>query len=176
MLRRKLVPWIENFPFLLKCFIRPMDYDVKPPKCHNWGDIYFYNSTTIIRIYGFLEKPFVLPRYVPLRLGFIEVMRQISMLQDTNFSSNKRKDTFFLDLTIFHHFVVIGLGRNELVYFLRPYNMTVTSKRFNDKEGFYARLMKRISLPSRGIHEFDFPKDIIMNDEEMKSQRNKKSY
>ena len=30
MLRRKLVSKIENFPFLLKCFIRPMDYDVKP--------------------------------------------------------------------------------------------------------------------------------------------------
>ena len=26
------------------------------------------------------------------------------------------------------------------------------------------------------MHEFDFPKDIIRNDEDMKSQRNKKSY
>ena len=80
MLRRKLVPQIENFPFFLKFFIRPMDYDVKPPKFHNWGDIYFYNNTTIIRIYGFLGRPFVLPRYVPLRIRFLDVMRQIAML------------------------------------------------------------------------------------------------
>ena len=55
MLRRKLIPQVDNFPFLLKCFMRPIDFDVKPTKCHNWGDIYFYNNTTIIRIYGFPE-------------------------------------------------------------------------------------------------------------------------
>ena len=54
--------------------------------------------------------------------------------------------------------------------------MVVTSKRLNDMEGFYARLMKKISLPSSGTHEFDFPEHIIRNDEDMKSQRNKKSY
>ena len=105
------MPLIENFPFFLKCFIRPMDYDVKPSKCHNMGDIYFYNNTTIIRIYGFPGRPFVLPRYVPLRIGFLEVMREIAMLQETNFPPNKRKGSFFPDLTIFHHFAVIEIGR-----------------------------------------------------------------
>ena len=47
--------------------------------------------------------------------------------------------------------------------------MVVSSKRLNDMEGFYAKLMKRIALPSRGAHEFEFPKDIIINDEDMKS-------
>ena len=77
---------------------------------------------------------------------------------------------------MFHHFVVIGLGRNEIVHLLRPYNMEISSKILNDMEGFYARLMQRISSPPRGMHEFDFPEDIIRNDEDMKSQRNKKSY
>ena len=36
--------------------------------------------------------------------------------------------------------------------------------------------MKKIALPSRGAHQFHFPEDIIKNDENMKSQRNKKSY
>ena len=54
--------------------------------------------------------------------------------------------------------------------------MAISSKILNDMEGFYAKLMKRISSPSRGIHEFHFPKDIIRNDEDIKSQRNKKSY
>ena len=80
----------------------------------------------------------VLPRHVPLRIGFLEVMRQLAMLQETNFPPDKKKGTFFLELTIFHHFAVIKMGRNELVYLLRPYNMAVSSKRLNDMEGFYA--------------------------------------
>ena len=160
---------IENFPFLLKCFIRPMGCDVNPPKCHNWGDIYFYNNTRVIGVYGFPGRPFVLPRYVPLRIGFLVVMKQIAMLQEIDFPPNKRKGTFFPDLIVFHHFVVTGLGRNELLHLLRPYNMVVSSKRLNDMEGFYAWLVKRVSHPSRGMHEFDFPKDIIKNDEDMKS-------
>ena len=47
--------------------------------------------------------------------------------------------------------------------------MEISSKRLNDMEGFYARSMKKISLPSMSMHEFDFPKDIIRNDEDMKS-------
>ena len=91
MLRRKLIPQIENFPFLLKFFIRPMDFDVKPPKCHNWGDIYFYNNTTMIKIYGFPRRPLVLLRYVPLRIGFLELVRQIAMLQEIDIPLIKRK-------------------------------------------------------------------------------------
>ena len=54
--------------------------------------------------------------------------------------------------------------------------MAMSLKRLNDMHGFYARLMKRISLPSRGVHEFDFLEDIIRNDEDMRSHRNKKYY
>ena len=43
-------------------------------------------------------------------------------------------------------------------------------------EGFYARLIKKIALPSKATHQFDFLEDIIRNDKDMKSQRNKKSY
>ena len=62
----------------------------------------------------------MLPRYVPLRIGFLEVMRQIAMLQETNFPSKKNKGTFFPDLTIFHHFTMTKEGKNELVHLLRP--------------------------------------------------------
>ena len=106
---------------------------------------------------------------MPLRIGFLELMRQIAILQEIDFPPNKRKGTFFPNLIVFHHFAVTGLGRNELVHLLRPYNMAISSKRLNDMDGFYARLMKRISLPSRGMHEFHFPEDIIRNDEDMKS-------
>ena len=90
------------------------------------------------------------------------------MCQDTNFPPSKRKGAFSLDFTIFHHFAVTRLNRNELVHLLRPYNMAISSKRLNDMEGFYAQLMKRVSLPSRCMHEFGFSKDIIRNDEDMK--------
>ena len=47
--------------------------------------------------------------------------------------------------------------------------MAANSKRLNDMEGFYVYPMKRISFPSRGMHEFDFLEEIIRNDEDMKS-------
>ena len=71
-------------------------------------------------MYSFLGRPFLLPRYVPLRLGFLEVMRQISMLQEIDFPPDK-KGMFFPELIVFYHFVVTKGGRNELVHFLRPY-------------------------------------------------------
>ena len=46
----------------------------------------------------------------------------------------------------------------------------------NDFEGFYARMVKRLGVPSRGAHQFDFPEDVMRNEENMTIQANKKSY
>lgn len=99
------------------------------------------------------------------------------MLQEIDFLPiTKRKGSFFLGLTMFHHFAIMKNDINELFHLPRPYNFAASSKRINDMEGFYARLMKRVVISHRGDHQFDDPKDVIRNDEDIKSQRNKKSY
>lgn len=175
VLRNRIFQNVSNFLQALRTFLRPIDCCVRPNMCHQWGDIYFYKHATIIRIYGFLGRRNVLPRYVPLRIRFLEVTRQISILQDTDFPPKKaRNENFFPDLTIFHNFSIMKEGGDQLVHFLRPYNMEVISKRLNDIEGFYARLIRKINLNPRGAHEFNFSKDIIINNEYLESQKRKK--
>ena len=70
----------------------------------------------------------MLPRYVPLRIGFLEVLSQIAMIQENDFPPKVRKGTFFPNPTMFHHFVVSKEGRNELFHLLRPYNFKVNTK------------------------------------------------
>lgn len=41
---------------------------------HNWGDIIPYVFSTILRIYGFLGKPYVLPYQVPLKVGIVDLL------------------------------------------------------------------------------------------------------
>lgn len=43
--------------------------------------------------------------------------------------------------------------------------MNGNSKMMNDIEGFYERLMHTINKAPRGKHEFDYPQDIIKNEE-----------
>ncbi len=70
------------------------------PKCHaqglsvshNWGDINLNNVSTVIRVYGFLGKPHVLPFHVPLKLGIAELLWKIGTIDERKLS---RKGTFF---------------------------------------------------------------------------------
>ena len=99
------------------------------------------------------------------------------MVQETYFPPDtKRKGSIFLDLTFCHHFSMRKKGQKELLQLLRPYHFGVSSKRMNDFEGFYARMVKRVGVPSRGEHEFDFPEDVMRNEENMTIQANRKSY
>lgn len=88
----------------------------------------------------------------------------------------KRKGSFFPNITFFHHFSLMKNGQNEIFQLLRPSNFETNSKRMNDMESFYAKLMRRVGKTSRGDHQFDYPKDIIRKEEDMTSQKNKKSY
>jgi hypothetical protein len=99
-LRQRLKCQVEYFPSQLLSFLRPLDCKVVPLICHSWGDVYFYQNTTVIRVFGFPGKPMVLPRYVPLRLGFLEILRQICMVQEMDFPpATKRKGSIFAELT-----------------------------------------------------------------------------
>lgn len=63
-----------------------------------------------------------------------------------------------------------------MAQFLKPYNLEFSSKMMNDIEGFYKILMNKINKAPRGKHGFDYPEDVIINDEDFKSQRRKKAY
>ena len=60
-------------------------------KNYKIGDWYFYESHTVIRMYGSELCPYRLPRYVPLRLFALEYYRQLISLDLTHFHSTKKK-------------------------------------------------------------------------------------
>ena len=63
-----------KIPQSLLELIRPKDH-VKGLKVgHNWGYIIPYAVSTILRVYGFLGKPHVLPYQLPLKVGISELL------------------------------------------------------------------------------------------------------
>lgn len=44
---------------------------------HNWGDWYTYDDCTMIRVYGFEATPFLLPKIVPDKIAYLEIVRQL---------------------------------------------------------------------------------------------------
>lgn len=64
---------------------------------NNWGDVIPYYNCTILQVYGTRNIPHVLPRDVPLRIGFLEVMWQLEDVEDNHlFDTNN--PSFFLTL------------------------------------------------------------------------------
>ena len=63
-----------RIPQALLELVRPKDHAQGLLVSHNWGDIIPYNVSTVIRVYGFLGKPHVLPFHVPLKIGIAELL------------------------------------------------------------------------------------------------------
>ena len=60
-------------------------------KVYSIGDWYFYQSYTIIRIYGCELPPYRLPKYVPMRLFALEYFRQFGNSDMIHFSGKGKK-------------------------------------------------------------------------------------
>ena len=63
-----------RIPQSLLELIRPKDHAKALLVSHNWGDIILYNVFIVVRVYGFLVKPHVLPFHVPLKIGIVELL------------------------------------------------------------------------------------------------------
>ena len=56
-----------RIPQALLELLKPKDHAKGLLVSHNWGDIIPYNVSIVIRVYGILRKPHVLPFHVPLK-------------------------------------------------------------------------------------------------------------
>ena len=63
-----------RIPQALLELVRPKDHAKGILVSHNWGDIISYNVSIVIRVYGFLGKPHVLPFHVPLHIGIAKLL------------------------------------------------------------------------------------------------------
>lgn len=70
-LRARLVLNPQRIPTELLDFLWPKERRSDLNIEHNWGDIIPCRVCTVIRVYGFLDYPFLLTYHVTLRLGFL---------------------------------------------------------------------------------------------------------
>lgn len=102
-LKRTLVVNIPRIPIALHDFMRPKERRPKLWVDHNWGDVIPYPDYTILRVYGSTVVPHQLPKYVPKRIGFLEVIWQLGRVENEHML-NQGKGTFFPLYTCFFWF------------------------------------------------------------------------
>lgn len=74
--------------------LRPQKFIPNWPITHNWGDFYFHDNFTVMRVYGCPQPPHILPKIVPMRLAIIEFIWQLTLV-DKEYLLPHRKCTFF---------------------------------------------------------------------------------
>ena len=65
---------IERISRSVRKVLKPkMCFDVGKKLTHDWGSVFLFEKYIVIRIFGCHKPPHILPKYVPERLGFVEV-------------------------------------------------------------------------------------------------------
>lgn len=128
-------------PQALLELVKPKDHAKGVLVSHIWGDIIPYNVSTVIRVYGFLGNPHVLPFHLPLKIGIAELLWQIGTIEDREMT---KKGTFFPVVTMAHDFFFVRKGWKHLNLFLNRYSMVESHARYTDQEGFYELMRERI--------------------------------
>ena len=59
-------------PSILRTLLRPLILDDKLKLDHNWGDIFSFKESSLMRVYACPQPPHMLPKYLPPKLAIIE--------------------------------------------------------------------------------------------------------
>lgn len=161
-IRRSLIYELPRIPREIHEFLRPMEMRLDLNLSHNWGDFILYPDKTIFRIYGNGMDPNVFPRDVPLKIGFLEIMRQLGASQIVHLPDSARKGSFFPEWIEFVDYVLVKGAWKQIVHLLESYKFMTMCLRNHDPEGFITKL-KIDKKMANFVHVFHYPKDIIRN-------------
>ena len=72
---------IERVPRNVRKVFRPKwCFDAGKQLTHDWGSVFLFEEYIIIRIFGCPHPPHIVPKYVPERLGLVEIFWQLISL------------------------------------------------------------------------------------------------
>lgn len=91
----------------VKRFLRPVDFGGPETIKYNWGDWYCFFNVTMIRVYGFEDAPLLLPKTVPNRIAYLEIIRQMGESNSMHLASHD-KQSFLPGTLCIGEFVVNG--------------------------------------------------------------------
>lgn len=129
-------------PITLLEFLGPKEFAKEIKSIHNCGDIYLQPVSIVFIVYGFRGTPFLLPYQVPLKVGIVEVLRQIGSVQEVELS-NRGKGTIFPTVTIAHKFVITKGVWKYFEEFFRPYHLSTVVSIFSDPEDLFNNMFKK---------------------------------
>ena len=104
----------------------------------------------------------MLPFQVPYKLGVVEFLWQLGVLEDRELQG-RSVGTLFPLYTVAHHFVITKGGWAHLEKFLSKFKMATSIAWFIDPEGFYKMLRDRIKVRAYN-HIFYYPEDVVRNE------------
>lgn len=113
---------IPRIPIALHDFLRPKERRHVLGVDHNWGDVIPYLDYIVLTVYGSMVAPHFLPKFVPERIGFLEVMLQLENAENEHLL-NQGKGTFFPLFTFFSDFVMTKGDWNKTLDILKTYHM-----------------------------------------------------
>lgn len=105
-------PDIWRVPMALRTLVRPTVAWFGEPKInHDWGSVFLLANATIIRVFSCPQPPHFLPKLVPKRLGILEFLWQILLMNKEYLGPTIKKGTFLCRSTVVGDFVI---GKNTI--------------------------------------------------------------
>lgn len=140
----------------IKRFLRPKDFNGKID--HNWGDLYCLEGATMIKVYGFEDAPFILPKMIPNKTAYLEIVRQMDYCSVMNFSSFGKQE-FMPSTLCFGDFTILAKeGYTMILDKLLHYNMKRGPLRKNfDPKGYINSTKMKINFG--GYQHVHYPFD-----------------
>lgn len=115
-------------------------------KC-NWGDWYCFSDVTMIRVYGFEGSPLLLPKIMPDRIAYLEIIRQMGDSSHMHLGSHE-KQAFMPETLCVGEFIINGREGHEITWSkLVQYDMKLGAPRKNfDPKGYIHLVRKKQKL------------------------------
>ena len=91
---------VERIPRSVRKVVKPkLCFDVGKQLTHDCGSVFLFEDYTVIRIFGCPQPPHILPKYVPERLGLVEMFWQLISLNKEYLGKGVKKGTFLCRCT-----------------------------------------------------------------------------
>lgn len=113
--------------------------DIGRPKIikHNWGDWYCFSNVTMIRVYGFEDSAFLLPKIVPNRIAYLEIIRQMGISNHIILNKHDKQPFMPGTICIDESTITRKEGHELTLNKLAHYNMKLGAPRKGfDPEGY----------------------------------------
>lgn len=151
VIMKMLDPGYFRAPEILKGLLRPNLLPVEKRIDHNWGDIFLFPTFSLMRVYGCPQPPHILQKIIPPRLGIIEFIWQLFMVNREYLGPKVHRGTFLCRCFKIGEFT-IGKEALDLIHsFLHHYNFCTGPYRMYDPDGWMRETLKEIRnyvLPS----------------------------